>query len=244
MVEIALSLAVVAFALVAIIGVLPSGMTVQKDNREDTLVNQEGRYWLEAIKNGATGLNDLTNYVEEITVYREYFGNQQKILSVSNTPANPWRAQDIIGLMSTPKYGRLGIYPGQANITNKVVARVKAITGSAAEKGPLTNEFSFRYEVEAEIFSNFPLPANFAGTNLVLANYNNSMGQGLHDVRVILRWPVVQRGNGWFVGNNRKKFRGKKVGTMVAIPNTDLGITNWFAFGGAVGGGGGVGVGP
>src|SRR5688572_30793241 len=68
MVEIALSLAVVAFALVAIIGVLPLGMTVQKDNREDTLIIQEGRYWFEAIKSGAEGLMDLTNYVEQIKV--------------------------------------------------------------------------------------------------------------------------------------------------------------------------------
>src|SRR5688572_12385340 len=64
MVEIALSLAVVAFALVAIMGVLPTGMTVEKDNREDTLINQEGRFWLEAIKTGARGLDEITNYVE------------------------------------------------------------------------------------------------------------------------------------------------------------------------------------
>ena len=68
MVEIALSLAVVAFALVAIIGVLPLGMTVQKDNREDTLIAQEGRFWIGALKSGAEGLTDLTNYVEYIKV--------------------------------------------------------------------------------------------------------------------------------------------------------------------------------
>src|SRR5688572_33426307 len=70
MVEIALSLAVVAFALVAIMGVLPTGMTVEKDNREDTLINQEGRYWLEAIKNGARGLDEITNYVESVRIDR------------------------------------------------------------------------------------------------------------------------------------------------------------------------------
>src|SRR5688572_23924595 len=68
MVEIALSLAVVAFALVAIIGILPTGMTVQKDNREDTLINQEGRFWIETLKSGSRGLHDLTNYVEHITI--------------------------------------------------------------------------------------------------------------------------------------------------------------------------------
>src|SRR5437868_7481710 len=68
MVEIALSIAVVAFALVAILGVLPTGMTVQKDNRDDNVINQEGRYWLEAIRSGARGIEDLTNYVESITI--------------------------------------------------------------------------------------------------------------------------------------------------------------------------------
>lgn len=248
MVEIALSLAVVSFALVAIIGILPTGMTVQKDNREDTLINQEGRYWLEAIKTGAIGLDDLTNYVEEITLYQEYEGNQVRILSLSNSVAKPWLASDIIGLMTTPKYGSFFRYPNGAPVTNKVVARVKAISGSAAEKGPLTNEFSFRYEVESELMSSFPLPPGFLGTNVVVSNYNSAVGQTLHDVRLIMRWPVVQKGNGWFIGNNRKKFRGKMVGAPVAIPNTRLGITNWFVgqnlfigAGGAVGVGGGGG---
>lgn len=245
MVEIALSLAVVAFALVAIMGVLPTGMTVQKDNREDTLINQEGRYWLEAIKTGAIGLDDLTNYVEEITLYQEYEGKQTRILSLSNTVSKPWTSFDIIGLMTTPKYGSFFTYPNGAAVTNKVVARVKAMSGSAAEKGPLTNEFSFRYEVESELVPNFPLPAGFLGTNTVVSNYNSSVGRTLHDVRLILRWPVVQKGNGWFIGNSRKKFRGKMVGTPVGIPNTSLGITNWSIvqnlFLGT--GGGGVGAG-
>src|SRR6185369_17131888 len=68
MVEIALSIAVVAFALVAILGVLPTGMTVQKDNRDDNVINQEGRYWIEAIRTGARGLDDITNYVESIAI--------------------------------------------------------------------------------------------------------------------------------------------------------------------------------
>jgi len=41
MVEIAIALAVIAFALVAIIGVLPIGMNVQRDNRAETIINQD-----------------------------------------------------------------------------------------------------------------------------------------------------------------------------------------------------------
>src|SRR2546423_5043685 len=68
MVEIAIAVAVIAFALVAIIGVLPAGLQVQKENREDTLMAQDGTYWMEAIRNGSVGLDDLTNYVEQIKV--------------------------------------------------------------------------------------------------------------------------------------------------------------------------------
>src|SRR5271154_7452383 len=67
MVEIAISLAIIGIALVAIIGVLPLGMNVQRDNREATVINQDATYFIEAIRGGAQGLNDLTNYVYAIT---------------------------------------------------------------------------------------------------------------------------------------------------------------------------------
>ena len=69
MVEIAISLAVIGIALVAIIGVLPLGMNVQRDNREATVINQDATVFIEAIRDGAQGLNDLTNYVYAITNY-------------------------------------------------------------------------------------------------------------------------------------------------------------------------------
>src|SRR5437764_7218016 len=68
MVEIAIAVAVIAFALVAIIGILPAGLQVQKENREDTLMAQDGTYFMEAIRNGSVGLDELTNYVEQINV--------------------------------------------------------------------------------------------------------------------------------------------------------------------------------
>ncbi len=69
MIEIAMCLAIIGFALVAIIGVLPLGMNTQRDNREETIINQDATVLLEAIRNGARGLDDLTNYVYAITNY-------------------------------------------------------------------------------------------------------------------------------------------------------------------------------
>src|SRR5688572_9771155 len=151
MVEIALSLAVVAFALVAIMGVLPTGMTVEKDNREDTLINQEGRYWLEAIKSGARGLDEITNYVESVRIDRITAGNKTNTVEFENTPTKPLSPTDIISLLSTPKYPD---GPGGA-LTNRVIARLRPITGSAGDRAPMqgttTNNISFRYQMQVEI---------------------------------------------------------------------------------------------
>jgi hypothetical protein len=66
MIEIALAVAVIGFALVAIIGILPSGLQVQKDNREETIINQDGVFWLEAIRSGATGTVELASFVNYV----------------------------------------------------------------------------------------------------------------------------------------------------------------------------------
>src|SRR5665647_1612048 len=50
MVEIAICLAIIGFALVAIIGVLPLGMNTQRDNREETIINQDATVLLEAVR--------------------------------------------------------------------------------------------------------------------------------------------------------------------------------------------------
>src|SRR5690242_17584022 len=69
MIEIAISLAVIGFALVAIIGILPIGMNVQKENRQETIINQDGNMFMEAIRFGGRGFDDLTNYVVAVTNY-------------------------------------------------------------------------------------------------------------------------------------------------------------------------------
>jgi type II secretory pathway pseudopilin PulG len=133
LIEIALSLAVIAFALVAIIGVLPTGMQVQRDNRQETIVNQDASVWLDAIRNGQQGLDDLTNYVDAIRIETAayqvlndagtYGGVQTKFIRawtniyaytnsvISGNPplpvAPPYPITNgvrIVGLLSTPKY--------------------------------------------------------------------------------------------------------------------------------------------
>ncbi|MFM2295558.1 MAG: hypothetical protein RLZZ350_1971, partial [Verrucomicrobiota bacterium] len=67
MIEIAMALAIVGFALVAIIGVLPQVVNVQRDNRRETIINQDANFYIDALRGGAQRLDDLTNYVMSIT---------------------------------------------------------------------------------------------------------------------------------------------------------------------------------
>src|ERR1017187_5552347 len=116
MVEIAICLAIIGFALVAIIGVLPLGMNTQRDNREETVINQDATVLLEAVRNGAHGMNDLTNYVYAITNYWTSYNNGNVVLGINGytytaafvygTPKPYYSITNgahIIGLLSTPE---------------------------------------------------------------------------------------------------------------------------------------------
>ena len=228
MVEVALSLAVVAFALVAIIGILPSGMTVQKDNREDTLMNQEGRIWIEAFKNGARGMDYLTNYVEDISL-QPTNSPFPKVL-YDNTKEPHLTASEIIYLLSVPKFD----FIGTNRFTNRITARVRPITGPATEQNPFSNNIpsTFRYQIQTEIVPYYPIPRELIRAQLDRDQtnqspqrfYNEAIGSNLWDVRVILRWPVLERGTDWFVGNNRKTFRAQVSGVIRVYTNKNVNI--------------------
>ncbi len=123
MVEIAICLAVIGIALVSIIGVLPIGMNTQRDNREETIINQDATVLMEAIRGGAHGLDDLTNYVYAITNYWTKYDASGKIIAGGPTGNNGYtftnvsiapryysagspinNGANIVGLLSTPEY--------------------------------------------------------------------------------------------------------------------------------------------
>jgi hypothetical protein len=170
MVEIAISLAVIGIALVSIIGVLPHGMHTQRDNREETIINQDATVLLEAIRGGARGMDDLTNYVFAITnVWVVYYNSPGKLpqtnvsgytftsstVSVNGgpfvltTPQFPINnGLHIIGLLSTPEYTVES--SGQSipsvcfgGVSNRVVAYVRSLSGPAVEK-PLQDNVILR----------------------------------------------------------------------------------------------------
>jgi hypothetical protein len=137
MVEIAICIAIVAFAMAAIIGVLPTGVRVQKDNREETIIGQDGAFWLEAIRSGAWGLDELTNYVDLIRITRvagpatnveQYIYGDGRRVGATNTFRN---GSDIIGLLSKPRFWTNQDFEAERQY---VSAFVRALSGNAKEK--------------------------------------------------------------------------------------------------------------
>jgi hypothetical protein len=197
MVEIAIALGVIGFALVAIIGILPSGLQVQRDNRSETIINQDGTFWLEAIRNGAMGIHDLTNYVEKVVVITR----DPNVLPPNNVILSNvfsfggvngflpyYTASDVIGLLTT-----------QAAITNmEASAYVWAFSGSAAEKDPNTDnrELTFKYlmDVHIERATNFALPFSNLATNPPAGTPPLPMTplDSLYHLRLTLAYPLIR----------------------------------------------------
>ncbi len=202
MIEIALCLAIIGFALVAIIGVLPTGLNVQKDNREETIINQDAVSWMNTIRNGAHGYEDLTNYVTLITNHWTSITVQANGTLVTNTSGGDWYDKNgsmvtsvspnlttvdlssgfrIIGLLSTPKNVPEPPAPGQVGTytNNYITALVRAFSGAAVEKSPQVNatilEGAFTYKL---IVENIPfVPVDPASIDLSAAATNGLTAQ-------------------------------------------------------------------
>lgn len=233
MIEIALCLAIIGFALVAIIAVLPTGLNVQRDNREGTIINQDAVVWMNAIRNGAEGFNDLTNYVDGITNYwavwqyhadgtppsltgqkgeDDYAFTGSRVTSLTGIPDNSMsitNGRRIIGLMSTPQWLPAPPLPGQGGLfqSNYIVAYVRAFSGAAVEKPPQQNDTvvksAFSYRMIVENVPYVPVQPEFK-TNPVSRLAFSVLQTNSHDLRLLFRWPVLPNGD---VGESRQTFR-------------------------------------
>lgn len=238
MVEIALCLAIVGFALVAIIGVLPAGLNVQKENREDTILNQDSTVWLDAIRGGG-GDNDLLNYVDRIIVTSQNFDSTGNAMGapvqIVAEPTMPTlgdlkvqltSGSMIVGLLSTPRFGPPLPGPGStgaAYTTNNVVAYVRAISGTAAEKPMQENRevrgSAFGYRMVVEV-----LPPGWVDYSGILTNASDRVLQNnLADVRLLCRWPLKQAFDSSLpldrpaAGNSRMTFRVQAGGVLPQV---------------------------
>lgn len=223
--EIALCIAVIGIALTAIIGVLPSGLNVQKQNREDTLVSQDAQFLIESIRSGAMAIPDLTNQVDFILWRRtgaenkEYYfrgPNFQEALPGTVIPLTAsWQVTALLGM---PRYEavRNGV------VQNEVTAQFRTFGSPFSEKpyrdaGGLPSQArlqtAMRYLVTAETQTTPTRPP------LILNGYTNRnesnivasqlfrIEQGMSDLRLTFQWPVFRVGADFRTGGSRRSFR-------------------------------------
>jgi len=235
LVEVAIALAVIGFALVAIIGILPAGLNVQKENREETIINQEASLWMDAIRQGAQGMDYLTNYVDAIQIITtdldlrgvpsslpvtNYFTRVSSSLGPDYWLRSGFR---IVGLLSLPTYE----INGPTVSSNSVIAFVRSISGGATEKAPQDNPtvresaFSYRLTCEVVPFIAHAGPwtnhSQFAwqtvGTNDPVSRI---LSRNAHEIRLQFQWPLRPPYDYTTappdlpvkLGSNRQTFRG------------------------------------
>lgn len=232
MVEIALALAIIGFALVAIIGVLPFGLGVQRQNREETIITQESGYFMDAVRNGRRGLDELTNRIISITNYWTEFNAtnnfptspngvtgmdgytylNSSVTTITTVAPDAHRLTNgfrIIGLLGRQKFEPV---PAKANTlrSNHVVALVRSIAGAATEKSPQQDAnvlgLGFNYRMLVEVHD-VPIAAQSSGAPL--PGQSQSLLTNLHEVRLKFSWPLFP---GNRIGNDRLTFRSMSGG--------------------------------
>jgi type II secretory pathway pseudopilin PulG len=245
MVEIAISLAIIGIALVGIIGVLPLGLHTQRDNREQTIINQDATVLLQAVSSGARGMDDLTNYIYAITNYWTKYDSNGVVLAgggsindgynfsgsqitkVASPPFFPiTNGARIIGLLSTPEYtsdasGNFAPLGSTVNAgdyySNHVVAYVRSISGPAEEKPPQNNEIIQQNSFTYRVLCvNAPVALD---TNTVGQGYAKQLAANLRELRLLFLWPQQANGS---VGNQRQNSRMLVAGQLFNIPDTTV----------------------
>jgi hypothetical protein len=205
---------------VAIIGILPTGLEVQKDNREDTIINHDGPLMMEAIQHANTNLLVLTNSLEWI----ETFVNGTFI---ERLPGTNLTSRDILGLFGTPKYQW-----NTTTLTNDVYtlrAKYRAGSGPLSTEATNVRDLAFTYLIE-------PVIVPFSGNGPTTpAAFNSNMRTNLWEMRLHLRWPVFDRGtNNVRTGSGQRVFRtlvsGRLVQEGVVIPAYSPRVFNMYYF--------------
>ena len=207
LVEVAISIGIVAFALVAIIGILPTGMDVKKQNKEDTIINQDGPMFINAIRTGSRNLANVDGNFEYIHVLR----NGQIILGLTNGIHTNVTPAEIIGLLGQPKF--------EAGTTNRYITRAKFLSNSGPLEleGNQTRALAFSYRLTSEVV---PYMGSISTNNAFRTN-------NLYDLKVTMQWPVYPNGN---IGRDKKVFRSQVGGRLERVVSTNISGLDLFFF--------------
>ncbi len=229
LIEIALCIAIVSIAMVAIIGVLPTGLNVQRQNREEAMLTQDAELLLNAIRSGQVGLQDLVNFADRVTLVRDYRDGSPSRTNyfhgplVVSPPADSQPFGDafqLLGLISRPRYTRevSANNPNSAVVvTNTIHLEMRTLSGSMANQPIIRSsgyrtpgsdpriDFAFRYLVTIETVARqgVRVPGD-------LERMPDTTDDGVSEIRLTLEWPLVRNGPNpaqYRLGFNRREFR-------------------------------------
>ena len=194
MVEVALSLAIVAFAMVAIIGVMPFGLNVQKENREDTIISQDAALLLEAIRGGpnSAGLTVLSSSLLGFS-------------GPSVPPAGAWTPLDVIARLSIPRWDTTNSTNGGLNR-----AHFRALSGNLGDSAVAGNNMAFSYIVTAEVsrHAGDPLQLEYPRGRTIDGGHTTFLVNNLYEVKLTFSWPVYDStSTPWRVGERQVVVR-------------------------------------
>ena len=220
MIEVALSLAIVAFALVAIMGVMPAGLNVQRENREETIIAQDAEYLMEAIRMGvlATNLDVLRSNITllESTAIVNGATNLPSLTWTHTPSGSPPSIGQILVHLSRPALYTVNHTSGTI-MASQVRLRFKGFSGNMASLAASTNlDNSFQYEVTPRIER---INLNVATTDYSRRTF---MTNNLYSVTLEFRWPVLPTGN---LGLGNKSFQTQVRGAIEPVAFNDVTTT-------------------
>lgn len=212
LVEVALALALVAFALTAIFGVLPAGVNVQRDNRAEVIINYDARYWMEAIRSGqmplsfntdgsvkewqAVSHSALTNHVYWVRVERPAPNGTTTTFRYANQSDWP---ESVIGWLSFPNDIVDAVLP-ESGV--KKFAKVRSLTGRMGDAASGADA-GFYYLLETSIAA------------AASSSSSPYIGTNLYQLRLVFRWPIIQDAAGnETAGTGYKTFVTQVSGTL------------------------------
>jgi type II secretory pathway pseudopilin PulG len=211
--EVVLAIGVVAFGLVAVLGVLPVGLAATKDNREETIIRYEALYWINALRAGAQQF-DALDQVEwaEIRVedppgspekvYRAHrnrlggdgwdgTGNLYGMLDRGDDKQGAWPT-DVIGWLSIPngtvKTKTVLVRPMNSTLFDRIYGRKILVANKGSYNINLLGE-----PRNSTIYH--PLDGGdltFAYLLEVSIEEDPVYGNALHKVKLTFKWPVLE----------------------------------------------------
>ena len=235
MAEVVLALAIVAFGLIAVLGVLPIGLNTNRDNRHETIIKHDMEFWMNAIRGGRLSM-DALNHVEWVelnindnntTVYRAEYAALARDGNPNNT--NRWPA-------FVDKAGNAALAPLAYRGTLKQASWRKDVLGwlsipdslpsygaikKYAKIRPLGSTLLNRLQSIRGVAADGTVGYIHEGGDLtfsyLLETHINMLEPNFWEIKLVARWPIIEEAG---TADSVKTGHGKK--TFVAYINAPL----------------------